>query len=144
MKKTAKITLFSILAAIGLVFSIVGGLSTYSRQKKVYAETQATITVIDEYYDMLANALEGETKHKVYVDYTVDGQEYSNIEFGAYDPSMKENDTVTVKYNVDDPADISTPPSVTLPLVSLGVGILLLAIGVIFMIKAVKAKSAQE
>lgn len=144
--KISKAKLLSgiILGVIGLLFSIFSGITLIERGKIVYAEAPATICVIDEYYDMLAHGLEGETMHKVYVDYTVDGQDYENVEYGSYDPAMKEGDVVTVKYKVDDPADISAPASLKVPFIVLGTGIVLLAAGLILVLAAVKAKNAQQ
>lgn len=85
-----------IAGAIVLVlaaFALFTSLYLLFCEKPKTEEIDAVITEIDSYRHS------GETKHNVYVDYTYDDEEYSDVECNFYVSTMEEGDTITI--NVD-------------------------------------------
>lgn len=99
-----------------------------------YAETTGTIVNIEEYRDMTSS--NNDIMHRVFVDYTADGKDYKNAEYGSYSSSMEIGDEVTVLYNVDEPKQIQAPGFEKVPYIVGGVGIVVLLCGVVALIKA--------
>ncbi len=94
-------------------------------------ETTATISKIETVNQGTA------TVHKVYVCYTVDGVDYTDVPLNAYDPSMQENGQVTILYIPSNPTEIFYPEMAWLPWVLLATG----AIGIVAYIATNRAKT---
>ena len=99
MRKKTVITslLFSIFGLIFIavaVFYTVYTLPAFDNGIK----TEATILRIDKTYDA-----EGETDHRVYVSYWVDGQRYEGY-LNAYRMGMKEGQQIDIYYSAENPS----------------------------------------
>ena len=68
--------------------------------------TEARICDIDEYTERNRKGIYV-TKHKVYVDYTVDGEPYDHVLLDNYNPSMKVGSVIEIYYNAQNPGQIS-------------------------------------
>ncbi len=107
--KLKKINVFGIVGAIfgsvGIIMFIVSMfiMVRHVRFNKSNPATEAVITSIERSYTGKRN--NRKTTHKVYVSYTVDGEEYETL-LGYYTRSMKSGDTVTVHYQESDPNKI--------------------------------------
>lgn len=120
--------------AVALLFVVLSVYAITHSDDTVYRSTKATIVRIEEEYDTLNEQYE----HKVYVDYELDGVKWENIEYGAYDSSMKVGDTVKVIYDMKDPTSIQAEGSVNVPYIVGGVGLAFLAFGVFMLVKAIR------
>ena len=95
-----------------------------------YNITTGRIVYIDEYYDAIDDGI----RYTPYINYTVNGVEYKNVEYGAYDSSMKVNDEVNVYYLPDDPTFIQAEGYEKVPYVVLAISTIFLLITIfIFM-----------
>ena len=120
MKKFKKVFGLVITLVVGVV--LVGfSIAALSAPDVDYQTTTGTIVDIQEETDA-----EDFTSGQTYVDYTVDGKEYTHVEFGSYSSSMKLGDKVTVLYDPADPTHIQAEGTEFVPYVVLVVGILIL------------------
>ena len=98
-----------------------------------YVQTEATIVKIEEKLSPVYDDSDGigpdDYEHTVFVDYSYDGKEYKNCEYGNYSSSMKEGDKVVIYLNPDDPAEFRSDDSGNFVFVI--IGIVIIAIGVI-------------
>lgn len=131
--KTIGIYTAVVLVLMGLLFSVVSVVILVKDKDTVYEKVDATIVNIEEYYDSSAE----EYSHTVYVDYEVDGVKYTDKEYGSYNSSMKVGDTVTGQYDVNTPELIQAEGSENIPYIIGGVGLVVLAVGIIKLIKAI-------
>ena len=110
-----------------LIFALVLGIAATAggaymlHKQSIYTKTTATITKITETY----NAADNNYDHDVYVSYEVDGKSY-NEELNYYEGGYKEGQEVTIAYNPDNPAEITTGEK--------GFGIYLVIIGPIILV----------
>lgn len=91
-----------IIAALIFIFSIIGIFAP----KTQMLETKGTIVNIEE----RMNASNG-YDHIVHIDYSANGKEYKNVEFGNYDSTMEVDDKVTVLYDPKNPEHIEAKES---------------------------------
>lgn len=96
-----------------------------------YQVTKGKITYIEEYYD----PIDKEFWYTTYIDYSVNGIEYKNVEYGAYDSSMKIGDEVNVYYSEDDPTFIQAEGYKKVPYVVLSISLVFLVITILAFIK---------
>lgn len=137
--KTARGRLLKNAIALILVGVIMLGLAIFfifSKSDVEYVETTGKIVNIEEMRNLTAEPDEEEWTYTVYVDYTVDGKEYKNVEYGAYDSSMEIGDEVTIEYNAEDPAQIQAPGADKVPYIVGAASILIIIFGVVALIKA--------
>lgn len=134
--KFAGIYTVVVLILVGILFVGASIFIIVKDKDTVYEKVDATIVNIEEYYD---NNLE-EYSHTVYVDYEVDGVKYTNKEYGSYDSSMKIGDTVKGQYDVNTPELIQAEGSENIPYIIGGVGLIVLAVGILKLIKMLMAR----
>ena len=82
-----------------------------------------------------------EVDYKVYVDYAVDGTRYRDVPLGSYSAFMKEGKQITVRYNIENPAQVHTSSAtiaVWVLFLSGGVCLFFSIGGLIFMRRAMK------
>ena len=129
-----KISKFGALGFV-VIGLILAGISVFqlTRPKVDYKTCEGTIVRIEEGLDLTAD--DTNIIYKVYVDYTADGKEYKEVDYGSYNSSMKEGGKVTVYYDPADPSKIQAEGFETVPYVVLGAGIVAVIIGVIIFIK---------
>ena len=84
---------------LGILALIVGSASMVKRSK--YIEVEATITSIEEEY----NTYEDQFYYTTFVKYQADGREYEE-EIGYHEPDFAEGQTIEIRYNPDNPAQI--------------------------------------
>ncbi len=139
--KTASVNKFRFITSI-IVFSIVlifgiAFLMLFSKFNKPvpenYVETKANIIRIEEelspFYDESDGLGPDDYEHRVFVEYTYNDETYSEKEYGNYDSSMKEGDTVLLYVNPDEPDDFMSDPSGGLVFVIIGIVIILVGVG---------------
>ena len=84
----------------GIILIVLGFVQKHKQSD--FTETTAEITEIT----VEAGAGDESDTHHVYVKYTVDGREY-NEELDEYSSKYKVGKSVKIKYNPEDPADIT-------------------------------------
>lgn len=126
-KKVFSIILI-IISIILLTFSLYGIFGP----KKEYLTTTGLIVDIVESMDVTTDS----NNHKAIINYSVDGIEYKDIEYGAFNSSMKVGDEVLVYYEADNPAHIQAEGFQKVPYVVLGVSIVTIAFSIVFFIKS--------
>ena len=98
-----------------------------------YVETKATITRIEEELSPAFDASDGigpdDYEHRVFVAYTYNGETCSGKEYGNYDSSMKEGDTVLLYIDPDEPDVFVSDPSGGFVYMMIGIVIILAGIG---------------
>lgn len=91
-----------------------------------YEITTGRIVRIDEYFDSINDSI----IYTPIIDYSVDEIEYKNVEYGAYDSSMKVGDEVNVYYKADNPSNIQAEGYKNVPYVVLAISIVFLVISI--------------
>ena len=71
-------------------------------KQNTYPKTNARITEITSEYD----PIDEEWEHEVFVSYEVDGKSY-NEKLGEYRSSFAEGQTIEIRYNPENPTDIT-------------------------------------
>lgn len=121
---------------IGAIFIVLSVLIMRAPERELIPIT-VTIVDIQEERDII----DDEIRYAVFVDYEVNGKEYKNIEYGAYDSSMEVGGTTEAFYDASDPTLLSSTESNLIVYVILVVGIAAFAFGVIGIVKSVKQKA---
>ena len=118
-----KIFTFIFTIIISLAFVGIGVYVQFFRGSD-YIPTDAVITKIESQLNTHSSNSNNRRKHTVYVEYTVDGQTYSGPS-DVWDSTMREGQTITIRYNPDNPAQMLGDPGwlgwFTLGIGSLGV-----------------------
>ena len=127
MNKKVFSIILTIISIILLIFSLYGIFGP----KKEYLTTTGTIVNIVESMDVTTDS----TNSKAIIDYTVNGKEYKNVEYGAYNSSMKIGDEVLVYYEPNDPTHIQAEGFQKVPYVVLGISIVTIAVSIVLFIK---------
>ena len=127
MNKRRFLVILVFVAIILMVISLFGIFGP----KKEYLTTTGTIVNIVESMDVTTDSINS----KAIIDYTADGKEYKNVEYGAYNSSMKIGDEVLVYYEPNDPTHIQAEGFQNVPYVVLGVSIVTIAISIVLFIK---------
>ena len=99
--------------------------------KKDYLTTKGIIVDIVESYD----ATDDSNSYTPIINYSINGIEYKNVEYGAYISSMNIGDEVLVYYEVDNPTHIQAEGFEKVPYVVLGLSIISIIISIIMFIK---------
>lgn len=92
--------LFPIVFFVIAAILLVAGIFVTLNAKKGYAETTATITNIE--HEQLGDS----DYYHVFVDYTVGGHAYTNVEINSYDSSYQVGKQITILYNPNNPSEI--------------------------------------
>lgn len=74
------------------------------KPKELYNETTGVITRIIEEYDVSTDAM----SYTPIISYSYNGKTYDNVEYGAYNSSMKIGDEVKVYVSLKDPTLIQS------------------------------------
>ena len=123
---------------IGLAF-VVFGIFALSAPRDEYLQTEATIVNIEEYYEDFGS--DRQLMNRVYIDYEVDGVKYENVEFNAYDSSMKVGGTVTIEYSPEDPTVIQSTGDGWMLYIFILVGAIAFVGGVISLVRSIRLKT---
>lgn len=133
------ILLGSIFGGVGLIFLIVGSCMLVSGavNKSRGEEITAVVTAIDRYRDS-----DGDTGHKVYVDYEYDGVEYTDMPLNYYSSSMRRGKEISIAIDPDEPENIlSTGVNFMLGGIFGGIGLIFAVVGGAFLLRTHKRKS---
>ncbi len=133
-----------IIGIVGLVFFCVGlfGKINADNFMATAEKTEAYISDIQTY---TTRGKKGKlTKHyKVYVDYVVDDIEYSRVQLGSYNSSMRIGKTIEIYYDPTNPKEIMADDSAVF-IVPLCVGSGLLVLMLVIIVVAVKNGKKQK
>ena len=134
---SAYIKVFNIV--FGILFLVIGLLFFFKFDPAVYDKTAtASITGIDEYYDMVGG--ENTLCHDVYVSYAADGVTYKDVILGSYHSGMKVGDSVEILYMSEDPSQITTGNPSFVPYFGLGAAIIGAGSIIVTIIRTIKRK----
>ncbi len=122
-----------ILGIIGALF-LLASIFAFVADQQFKASAKTTTAVITEIYTYRNG---DDTKHDVFVTYTVDGVTYEE-ELGSYSSSMHEGKEIEIYYQPDNPRRISTDTPFVVFIVFVGLGGIFFAIGVVLLIKDIK------
>lgn len=98
--KNVKNLLLSVALILLGVIAIVVGISQ-NLKRNAYLSANATITKIE----WTAGVGDDDDTYEVTVRYAVDGKEYTE-KLGYHEDGMKEGQTIEIRYNPENPADI--------------------------------------
>lgn len=120
---------FSFILA-GLIIFVLSLIGIFKPDEK-YLTTTGTIVNIVEDFDVVDDS----TYYTVYINYEANNTEFNNVEYGAYDSSMKIGDEVKVYYSPEDPSHIQAEGYQKVPYITLCASIVGIIIGVVFLFK---------
>ena len=128
------------LIPLGIILTVFGVLF-YNNVNTIknYPKTEAVVSRTELFQEAYTDA-EGdrtEATYTVYVNYTVDGTEYTDIEYGVFS-GYTVGERVTICYNPDDPRDIAQPNGIIIPIIMLAGGIAAFIGGIATSVLAVK------
>ena len=132
MKRLISVIMSLVLGAAFIGFGIWSH-NEIANDTAVYLETEAVISEIEKTTEYIND--DWEYRYTVYVDYTVDGKDYTHIEYGEYDSSMDEGDTLTIQYDEANPENLKTPNEGIIPWILIGAGIVSILGGAISFFK---------
>lgn len=122
------IVILSITAGIFIAIG-VSLLVNYNKFMETAEKTSARITEIETYYTKDSDG-DRVKKHRVYVEYTVDGERYETL-LDSYDFTMKEGGYVDIYYNPADPGDVMSGSGQVVCYIMMGVGAVMLVVDII-------------
>lgn len=111
------------LLLFGLVFVVIS-IFAITSAKKDFNTTKGVITNIEE----KNNASTEENEHYVYITYSIDDTEYENVSYPSYHSRMDVGDEVIVLYDPNDPMNVESPDSETIPIAILVAGIIAIVV----------------
>lgn len=114
---------FKFFAAVIAVIALAFGIYSTFIQSAGYEKTTATILSIEKDQESASD----DDSYIVTARYTVDGKEYTNV-LDSYSPSYKEGGTVEVRYNPDDPNQITSGFAIGVYAMVVGAVILLMIV----------------
>lgn len=142
INQTRKLIAGGVLLISGILFLLAG--IFFSKFLNSYydnaSSAEATIVNIDKELRHRTSGGKYEYDYSVYVNFTVDDTEYTNIKLANYSSDMQVGDKVTVYYKLDDLANIRTKNSKELLAIVKIIGFSIFGIGSIFLISGLFSK----
>ena len=141
-KESAVDIVFGIFAFVGIIFVISGILWMISgiRFRENAAEVMAVITEIDTYRDS-----DGDTNHRVYVNYSYGGNTYNDIPLGEYSSGMYEGKEIELLVDPQKPGRISTAfGNIFGPSMFIGMGAIFAAVGICPIVFKIRKKAQNK
>jgi len=132
-KKAGSVVSSVFLILFGIVFAAAGLFMSLSSGGD-YADVQATITEIE------TEGTGEDTVYTVYVDYTVDGVDYTHVALNGYSSDMREGDIIEVKYDLNDPASARIKGLGIFTLIFVAAGLLAVFFGVLNIVRTSRLK----
>lgn len=125
---------FALMLILGIAFVFIGLKTGKSSIPENYIETEATITRIEEElsasYTSSNGAPEaGDYEYHVFVEYSCNGETYTDVEYGSYNSSMREGGTALLYVNPDNPAEFKGDPSGSTVFVIIGAALAVIGAG---------------
>ncbi len=126
-----KSKLLFLLLGIGLILGSIAGFF-YDRQVQASRkEADALIVEIENSHNTDENV-----SHNVYIEFETDDGQLIRTTLGSYSNSMEVGDTVTVRYDPEEPTNLSSTTSgITLVLICGGMGLALTGFSIYSMTK---------
>ena len=124
--KNKEIPIYIFFTCIGLLFLIIGiiiGIN-YKNNLNKTKEISAIITDIQ-----MESSSDGETSHKVYVEYIVDGTVYNNV-LGYYSAGMNIGKKIDIRYDLNNPNKIYAG-EIFLAIIFSVIGFIVIMVGII-------------
>lgn len=121
-----KVTIIACLF-LGILALIVGSTSLVNRSH--YVPVKATITRIEEEYDITQERYD----YKTFAKYCVDGKKYEG-DIGYYEDGFKEGKVIEIRYDPNDPAKVEAASAGVL-IYFVIIGTVLTAAGVFMLIR---------
>ena len=146
INQTRKLIAGGVLLISGILFFLAGTFFTkfLDNYYENASSAEATIINIDkELKHRTSSSSSGrkyEYDYSVYVNFTVDDTEYTNIKLANYSSDMHVGDKVIVYYKLDDLANIRTKNSNGLLAIVKIIGFSIFGIGIIFLISGLFSK----
>lgn len=143
MKSGKFLYLFSgIFAVIGIVLLISAAMIFISDRKFMSEaeEVNGVIDTIESYRDS-----DGDTNHRVYVNYTYNGQQYNNVRINYYSSGMYEGKDITLYCDPKNPQRVVVQGAdIFAFVIFLGMGILFLCMGIIPIVGSVRGRAKKK
>ena len=121
---------------IGIIFSVILLISVDHNKDYLRVDSVVSRAILAEEAYTDAEGDHHEATYKIFVKYTVDGNEYEQ-ELGEL-PGYKEGDKIVIAYNPENPLQITQPVSYIVPLVIFVAGVVSLVTGIVSIIRVVK------
>lgn len=120
---------------VGVIALVVSIVISNKNKNKVYEPVEATVVRVETSYDSDDNL-----NYTAYIDYTVNGKEYKNVQSPESNSSMKEGDKIEILYNVDDPTDLSSKSSSKFVIIFIIISSIVILIGVWSLFKSFRGR----
>lgn len=133
-----------ILSFMAIIFIVIGVVLKINNDKFMATaeKTTGTITEIEVYYTRDSDG-DRVRKHRVYVEYTVDGEKYEN-RLDSYNSAMRVGGSVTVYYDPQNPTDISSGDASIVTIIMICVGGLLLVVDIIIVVRLISSSKKRK
>lgn len=134
--------IFRLFAAIGIIFIIAGIIWAVwgSRFMQSAVEVSAVISEIESYRES-----DGDTSHRVYVNYSYGGQRYEGVRLNEYSSGMYKGKEIQIMLNPDNPTQLMTNFGLYFGLIMFfGMGVIFASVGVFPLIVMGRKSSAKK
>lgn len=129
------------LIAVGIVIAAISGFAIYKTATTVYETTEATVVGVEEIYNATAENENEKYSYTYFIDYEVQGQKYTNVEFGSFPEPKNSGETITIRYDVSDPTSIATEGGDYILYIVLAAGVAAFIGGIVTLVKGIRKKS---
>lgn len=122
----------------GLIFAIIGGVLAFTsnNKAKTFKEVEAAITSIVE---------NSSDSYTTYVDYEVDGVQYSHVALDTYSSNYFVGKKITIYYNPSNPNEITDLNTTSVvAYIFIGIGSVVAIVGIILTVRLKKDKDNTE
>lgn len=134
--------IFGLFAAIGIIFVIAGIFWAVwgSRFIQSAVEVSAVISEIESYRES-----DGDTSHRVYVNYSYGGQRYEGVRLSEYSSGMYKGKEIQIMLNPDNPTQLMTNFGLYFgSIMFIGMGVIFASVGVFPLIVMGRKSSAKK
>lgn len=114
----------------GLLIFILSLVGIFKPEEKYLTTTGTIVNIIEDY-----DAIDDSTYYTVYINYEANNIDFNNVEYGAYNSSMKIGDEVKVYYSPKDPSHIQAEGYQKVPYITLCASIVGIIVGIVFVVK---------
>ncbi len=133
-----------ILSIMSILFITIGVVLKINNDRfmAVAEKTTGTITEIEVYYTKDSDG-DRVKRHRVYVEYFVDGERYEN-QLGSYNSTMREGGSVTVYYDPERPYEISSGDGSVVTFIMIGLGGAFLVVDIIIIVRLISSNKKRK
>lgn len=126
------IVVFAVVLLFGIAF-LVGFLALNKKIPENFVETEAKIVKIQKELSPTADETDGlnddDYEYTVFVEYSYEGETFSEVEYPKYSSSMKEGDTVKLFVNPEKPSEFMADKSGEIGFIIAGIVAILIGAG---------------